>query len=89
MAQFTRRHADAVAKKLGCRLVERKKHCFAQMYHGEKMVLMFGIRRGSREEGHDHLPRELHLTSKQCPELHDCSLSTEQFLTVLKEKGLL
>lgn len=89
MPQFTGKHAEAIAGKLGCTIKEGKRHRLAQLRHEGKLVMMFGIRRGSREEGHDYLPRQLHLTPKQCRELRDCTLSKEAYLDVLKQKSLL
>lgn len=89
MPQFTKQHAEAIAEKLGCNRHEGKRHTRAELFHNGKMIVSFGIRRGSREEGHDYLPSELHLRQKECRELHDCTISAERYLEILAERGVL
>ena len=84
---FTQKHANAIAGKLDCVLSEGRKHRLAELYVNDKVVAIFGIRRGSRDESHDFIPKQLHLKQKECWELHDCALSKEQYLEILREKG--
>lgn len=86
---FTQKHALAIAKKLGCSFREGRAHTYADLYEQGKLVTSFGIRRASREKGHGHIPKDLHLTQKESWELHDCRLSKEDYLKVLQEKDLL
>lgn len=53
------------------------------------MIASFGIRRGSKEEGHDYIPRDLHLQRKECWDLHDCALTKEGYLQLMRERGFL
>ena len=89
MPQFTKKHAEAIADKLGCSRHEAKAHTQAELFHNGKMVAHFGIRRGSGEVGHDYLPSELHLRQKECRELYDCALTKDGYLQILSERGLL
>jgi len=50
---------------------------------------MFGLRRGSRDHGHDFLPKELHISRGQCRDLADCPMSAAEYFAVLHEKGLI
>ena len=84
---FTQKHAKAIAKKLDCVLLERAKHVFAELHVGDKLIVSFGIRRASRDVSHSFIPQQLHLKQKECWELHDCTLSKEQYLEILREKG--
>lgn len=53
-------------------------------------VALIGIRRGSnQEQGHDHLPRALHISPRQARDLANCPMSREQYIACLREKGVL
>ena len=86
---FTQRHAEAIAKKLGCSSREAKAHKYAELFVGGKLILRFGIRRASKDVPHGHLPKDLYLKQKECRELHDCTFSVEQYLQLLTEKGII
>jgi hypothetical protein len=86
---FTQTHALAIAKKLGCSLREGKAYTYADLYVEGRLITSFGIRRASREKSHGHMPRELHITQKESWELHDCSLSKDEYLELLRGKNLL
>jgi hypothetical protein len=85
---FTQDHARAISKKLGCTSREGRAHQYADLFEGGKLVASFGIRRASKQVGHGHIPKDLHLTQKQCWELHDCSMSKEAYLHHLRGKNL-
>ena len=84
---FTQKHANAIARKLGCVLVEGRKHKLAEVYFGGKVVASFGIRRASKETSHGFIPQQLHITQKECRELHDGTLTKERYVEILREKG--
>lgn len=86
---FTQKHAATIASKLKCRIVEGRKHTIATLYEAGRMVGSFGIRRGSREEPHDYIPKQIHLTQQQCRQLYDCTLSRENVIELLRGKNLL
>jgi len=67
----------------------RRNHDHAILVVDGKEVLSFGIRRATKEKGHDHLPRDLHLQVKDCKELHQCTLSEKDFLELLREKNVI
>lgn len=87
MRNFTKQHAQTIATKLACHLSEGKAHTIAEVFEGEVLVARFGIRRGSGELGHDHLPSELHLRRKECKELHDCTLDRHGYIRLMRERG--
>lgn len=89
MAQFTQKHAELIASKLDCLIREGKRHTRAMLFHQGVLLASFGIRRGSKEAGHDYLPRELHLKQNECWELYDCSLTREAYLQLMRERGKL
>ena len=86
---FTQEDAEAIAKKLDCASYEGRAHKYYELFINDRLITRFGVRRASREKGHWHLPRELHLTQKQCRDLSVCPLTKEEYLELLKEKGLL
>ncbi len=86
---FTQRHAEAIAKKLKCQMREGRAQRHADVFEDGRLVATFGIRRASKEVGHGHLPMALHLSQKQCREMHDCTVSREQYIQLLREKNLL
>ncbi len=89
MAQFTRKHADLIARKLDCVMREGKRHTRAAVFENGVLVASFGLRRGSKETGHDYLPRELHLKQSECWALYECSLTREAYLQLMRERGQL
>jgi len=86
---FTQKHAHTIAKKLGCSFREGSAHTYADLYEQGKLIVSFGIRRASKEKGHGHIPKNLNLTQKQSWDLHDCTLSKEEYLQTLRDKNLL
>ena len=85
---FTQRDAEAIAKKLACAFREGRGHRYAEVFENGKLVARFGIRRASHEASHGHIPRELHITQKQCRDLRDCPLSRSQYIDLLHSRGL-
>ena len=86
---LTQDDAEAIADELGCTSDEGRSHKYYELFVGDKLVTRFGVRRASREKGHGHLPRELHITQKQCRDLSRCPLSKDEYLQILRDKDLL
>jgi hypothetical protein len=51
--------------------------------------LLTALNEAEKDVGHGHIPRGLHITQKQSRDLHDCTLSVEEYLQVLRDKSLL
>jgi len=81
--------AQAIAKKLRAHLRNGRNHELAQIYYGEKLVAQFGIRRSSKDVGHDYIPSQLHVTNKQAKSLADCSMTFEEWVAVMKGRGFI
>ncbi len=86
---FSQKHAYAIAKKLGCTLREGSAHTYADLYENGKLIVRIGIRRASKEKSHGHIPKNLNLSQKQSWDLHDCTLTKEEYLRALRDKNLL
>jgi hypothetical protein len=89
MKTFTQEHARNIAAKLRMDVVSGRNHDQAIFKHGGKEIVRFGIRRGSGELGHQYIPKQLHMTNKECRELHDCTRTLEHFVESLRAKKLI
>ena len=91
MANITKDLALKIADKLSAVIVPRPRgpHDLAQIYSDEGMlVASFGIRRSPRKDkGHDHIPRDLHITAHEARELGLCSWYRPDYLRALSERG--
>ena len=68
----------------------RGPHDIAVIEYNNKRVLQFGIRRGSRrDQGHDHIPGDIHLSPHEALLLAQCPLSREDWIQRMKHKGLI
>jgi hypothetical protein len=87
---ITKELALKIAKKLGAKIsTAGKAHDLAMIFHEEKLIASFGIRRGSsRDQGHDHISKDLHLSPSKARLLAQCPLTPEKWLEIMREKGL-
>lgn len=86
---LTQDDAEAIADKLGCTFYEGRSHKYYELFVDQKLIARFGVRRASREKGHGHVPRELHVTQKQCRDLSKCPLTKDEYLQILRERNIL
>lgn len=92
MAIITKDLAERIARKLNAAISSRKgrPHDVALVYHENRLVATFGIRRGSKkEQSHDHVPSSLHVSPNQARLLGQCPMSREEYIEVLRQKGLI
>jgi hypothetical protein len=88
--KLTADDAVAIAVKLGAeRIIGSKAHEKVHFRHNGKLILTFGIRRGSGEKGHNFIPGLLHLSGKDCRTFRECSMSLETYIQRLKTMGLI
>ena len=82
--------AEKIAKKLKARIHRGSAHDIAVIEYGGKHVADFGIRRGSRrDQGYGHIPRDIHLSLRDSLSLAQCTMSHEEWIEHMKEKGLI
>jgi len=89
---LTKDHATAIAGKLRAKPHKKKgtPHQIQLIFHRDKIVAHFGIRHGSnRNAGHDHIPRDLHVSPHFCKELACCTKYLEDWLSMMEKQGLL
>lgn len=92
MRIITKELALRIVRKLEAQVVSRDKkaHDIVMVYHNGQCVAQFGLRRGSEKDlGHDHISRDLHLGPHKARLLAQCPLTRDQWLGILREKGLL
>lgn len=82
--------AQKIAKKLKARIHPGSAHDIAVVEYEGKHVADFGIRRGSRrDQGHGHIPCDIHLNLRDALSLAQCTLSYDQWIQRMKVKGLI
>jgi hypothetical protein len=87
---FTKGDALAIKDKLNAEVEEGRKHTIVSFHYKGLRIVSYGIRRGSRkDQGHDFLPRQLHLSSHHARRLADCPMSLKEYIGVLQEKGVI
>lgn len=86
---FTQKEAEKIAEKLRADFKERKRHLVALIRYQDKIVAQYGIRRGSKALGHDHIPEQLFITTRQALELARCPLEKDDYFKILRSKGKL
>jgi hypothetical protein len=88
LSKLSADHAEKIARKLGAELKEGR-HQRAYIRWQGTLVAHFGIRRSSREVGHDYIPREIFVTMRQALDLARCPLSAEDYFNILRLHGRL
>ena len=87
---ITKELAEKIAKKLGATLVKSRAHTIAQVFHEGTLIVSFGIRHGSeKDQGHDHIPADIHIGPGKTKRLGQCPMSRDEWIECLREKGLI
>ena len=87
--KLTQEHARAIAKKLKADIEPKRKHDQVIVRYDGSIVAYYGIRRSSRAVGHDYIPEQLHVSSRQAKDLAQCSLDRDSYFTLLRDQGML
>ena len=86
---ITKELAIKIRDKLGAKDITPKNapHDIYGVYHNNLLVAQFGIRRGSsKEAGHDHVQKELNVSTGFAKQLGVCTKSRDDYL---RERQLL
>lgn len=88
---MTKDDANKIAVKLGAEIdTKRKAHDLAVVSHDGVDIVHFGIRRGSKRDlPHPHIPKQLHISKKECVELATCTLSKDAWVEKMKQIGVI
>ena len=90
MKHLTREDAEAIAVKLrGVRDARAPKHEVVRFYYNGKLILGFGIRRGSGEQWHGFIPNQMKLSQMECRLFRKCDISLEEYIEILKLKQVI
>lgn len=81
--QITKEHAKAIIRKLGAKKSPKtsKAHDMMIVMQDGIIIASFGIRRGSnRDQGHDHVPKAIHVQPNFAKRLAECSKSRADWI---------
>ncbi len=85
---ITGRSALKIAKKLDAEIKKGGKHDRAEVRIKGVYIGSFGIRR-NKNLGHDFIPQQIHVATKDALGLAKCTLYKEDYEKILKERGKL
>lgn len=77
--KFTQEHARAIAEKLKGKVTKETRHDQAAIYDDGQLIARYGIRRASKEGGHDYIPRQLGISPNQTSRLASCTLGKDWY----------
>ena len=86
---LTQDDAQGIARKLNAEFRQGRRHELAVFRYKGKYIAQFGISRGSKPQPHDYVARQLFLSRGQCREFLDCSMTLDDYVEMLRRKGLL
>jgi len=87
---LTKDDAEAIARKLRAVIRPARRHDIAVVRDNDQTIVQFGIRRGSRrDQGHDHIPGQIHVTPREAVLLSQCPMSVEDWIERMRRKGLI
>ena len=89
---ITKELAEKIVAKLKATKVKTKSksHDFYDVEQDGRVIASISIRRGSeKDKGHDHIPRDLHISPRQAKLLAQCPWKREDYIRALREKGLI
>jgi hypothetical protein len=89
---ITKQLAMDIVKKLNAVKIEsrNKAHDEYAVEHEGTLLGVISIRRGSnKEQGHDYIPRELHISPNQAKNLALCPWKLADIIDCMREKGFL
>lgn len=85
---FTANSALEIARKLEAEISEGRKHTNVVVRINGTYIGRFGIRRNA-DTGHDYIPRQIQVTTKQALGLARCTLYKADYERILKDQGKL
>ena len=79
-----------IRRKLDARPITTKNavHDVYGVYHNDQLIAQFGIRRGSsKDTGHDHVQKELNVSTGFAKQIGTCKKYRSDYLAHLRERG--
>lgn len=77
-----------IARKLGAEIREGRKHTKVVIRVNGSYIGQYGIRRHSTA-GHDYIPRQIHVTTKEALGIARCTLDFVDYTMILRNNGYL
>lgn len=88
----TKELAENIARKLQavCNAKKNRPHDLYVVYHEGRRIAHFGSHRSSKkDQGHDHVPGEIHVSPNEARLLGQCPMSREEWVKKMIEKGVI
>jgi len=86
---LTKELAESATRKLKAVVQSGRLHDIAKIYHEGRLVAQYGIRRGSdRNMLHNYIASQLHVSQREAYLLGKCPMSREEWLDIMRSKGL-
>lgn len=85
---LTADHGEQIARKLQADRVESR-HVRIYVKWNGKIVASYGIRRGSREHGHDFIAKQLFIRTREALDLARCPMSRDEYFRKLRDADLI
>jgi hypothetical protein len=79
-----------IARKLGAEVAERRKHTRVRVVIDNLLIGSYGVSRSSQETNHDYIAKQIgSISARQAMQLSRCPLSKEEYVKIIRDKGLL
>lgn len=87
---LTARDGWKIARKLGAEITEGRNHTRVLVVIDDVVVGSYGVSRSSREGNHDYIARQIGgISARQARDPSRCPLSKEDYVEIIRDKGLL
>jgi hypothetical protein len=89
---ITKELALKIVKKLKATRIDTRSsaHDEYAVEEGGVLIGVISIRRGSeKDQGHDYIPRDLHISPRQAKDLAQCPWKRNDFIQCMRDKELL
>jgi len=89
---ITKQLAEAIVRTLGAAKHSKKNRphdLYTLSYRGQ-VIVRFGVRRGSaKDQGHNHIPGQIHLSPHDARAFGECGRTLEWYIQELIAKGII
>jgi hypothetical protein len=89
---ITKQLAEDIVRKLGATKHSKKNrpHDLYTFSYPGQVIARFGLRRGSaKDQGHDHIPGQIHLSPHDAKAFGECRHTLEWYIQTLIDKGVI
>jgi hypothetical protein len=80
---------ETIARKLGATIKKKsRRHKIAVIRINGKEMGRFGIRRGSGEQNHNYIARQIHVSMREAEEISECSKYMPDYEVILRRQNI-